>query len=78
MPRLPGARVLYRDGIALAALVAGKVEWLIDPLPVDERDARRVLLREPEPLDTLLARHAAEHRADGDPEAASAQGGARR
>jgi ATP-dependent Lhr-like helicase len=78
VPRQPGARVLYRDGIALAALVAGKVEWLVDPLPVDEREARRVLLREPGPLDTLLARPAAEHPADGDPEAASAQGGARR
>src|SRR5690606_19402945 len=26
VPRLPGARVLYRDGIALAALVAGRIE----------------------------------------------------
>jgi len=78
VPRLPGARVLYRDGIALAALVAGKFEWLVDPLPVDEREVRRVLLREPGPVETLLARPAAEHRADGDPEAASAEGGARR
>jgi ATP-dependent Lhr-like helicase len=47
VPRLPGARVLYRDGIALAALVAGNVELLTTVSPQEERDVRRILLREP-------------------------------
>jgi ATP-dependent Lhr-like helicase len=49
VPRLPGARVLYRDGIALAVLVAGNVELLTALSPQEERDVRRTLLREPEP-----------------------------
>jgi ATP-dependent Lhr-like helicase len=48
VPRLPGARVLYRDGIALGALVAGNVELLTALSPQEERDVRRILLREPE------------------------------
>jgi ATP-dependent Lhr-like helicase len=48
VPRLPGARVLYRDGIALGALVAGNVELLTALSPQEERDVRRTLLREPE------------------------------
>jgi ATP-dependent Lhr-like helicase len=48
VPRLPGARVLYRDGIALGALVAGNVELLTTLSPQEERDVRRILLREPE------------------------------
>src|SRR5690606_32934952 len=48
VPRLAGARVLYRDGIALAALVAGKVDHLVEPLPIEAREAKRLLLREPE------------------------------
>jgi ATP-dependent Lhr-like helicase len=48
VPRLPGARVLYRDGIALAALVAGNIELLMAVSPQEERDVRRILLREPQ------------------------------
>jgi ATP-dependent helicase Lhr and Lhr-like helicase len=48
VPRLPGARVLYRDGIALGALVAGNVELLTALSPQEEREVRRMLLREPE------------------------------
>jgi ATP-dependent Lhr-like helicase len=47
VPRLPGARVLYRDGIALATLVAGNVELLAALSPEDERVVRSTLLREP-------------------------------
>jgi ATP-dependent Lhr-like helicase len=47
VPRLPGARVLYRDGIALATLVAGNVELLAPLPPDDERVVRSMLLREP-------------------------------
>ncbi|MCJ0825399.1 DEAD/DEAH box helicase [Luteimonas sp. 50] len=45
--RLPGARVLYRDGIVLATLVAGNVEILAPLSPDDERSVRSTLLREP-------------------------------
>lgn len=46
--RLSGARVLYRDGLPMATLVAGQVE-LVGKLDADEeRTARRLLLREPE------------------------------
>ncbi|HEY5780370.1 MAG TPA: ATP-dependent DNA helicase, partial [Lysobacter sp.] len=46
--RLSGARVLYRDGLPMATLVAGQVE-LVGRLDADgERTARRLLLREPE------------------------------
>src|SRR5690606_35394891 len=47
VPRLAGARVLYRDGLALAALVAGEIEWLAPLPPDEERVARGMLLREP-------------------------------
>ncbi|TAK39375.1 MAG: DEAD/DEAH box helicase [Lysobacteraceae bacterium] len=48
VPRLPGARVLYRDGIALAALVAGEVQQLATLDDDEAAAARRMLLREPE------------------------------
>ena len=49
VPRQPGARILLRDGLALATLVAGEVEFAAD-LPLSERPAiRRALLREVEP-----------------------------
>ncbi|WP_342315312.1 DEAD/DEAH box helicase [Lysobacter sp. FW306-1B-D06B] len=48
VPRLAGARVLYRDGVPLATLVSGEVNLLAE-LPNDEEaTVRRVLLREPE------------------------------
>lgn len=48
VPRIAGARVLYRDGVPLAALVSGEVK-LLATLPQDEEAAaRRALLREPE------------------------------
>jgi ATP-dependent Lhr-like helicase len=50
VPRLPGARVLYRDGIALATLVAGNVELLQSLSDADAHTARRILLREPESM----------------------------
>ena len=57
VPRLLGARVLYRDGLPHATLVAGEVELLAPLTPEDERTARKTLLREPDsmpaPLSTL-------------------------
>ena len=46
--RLSGARVLYRDGLPVATLVAGQVELLGQLDADEERTARRLLLREPE------------------------------
>jgi ATP-dependent Lhr-like helicase len=54
VPRLPGARVLYRDGIALATLVAGTVELLQPLSDADAHAARRVLLREPDSMPALV------------------------
>jgi ATP-dependent Lhr-like helicase len=49
VPRQLGARVLYRDGIAVATWVAGKLAFLVDTTLDDQRAWRRALLREPEP-----------------------------
>ena len=51
VPRLSGARVLYRDGIAQAALVAGEFQALATLSAGDEQAFRRALLREPDPFD---------------------------
>ena len=49
VPRMPGARVVYRDGLPLAMLVAGNVE-LLSPLTfADEQAVRAALLREGAP-----------------------------
>lgn len=42
VPALPGNRILYRDGVPLAALVAGKPQWLLD---LDEPTQREALRR---------------------------------
>lgn len=48
VPRQLGGRLVLRDGIPLAALIAGNVEWLTQ-LPADEmQTVRKVLLREPD------------------------------
>ncbi|MDH5822223.1 DEAD/DEAH box helicase [Luteimonas sp. RD2P54] len=47
VPRLPGARVLYRDGVPLAALVAGELQPLHALDAEQTVQARRALLREP-------------------------------
>ncbi|MGO1002947.1 DEAD/DEAH box helicase [Lysobacter sp. CA196] len=47
VPRIPGARIAFRDGVAVASLLAGQVEELV-ALPVDaQRDVHRLLLRRP-------------------------------
>jgi ATP-dependent Lhr-like helicase len=45
IPALAGNRVLYRDGVALAALVAGEVRWLESLEAVDARAAEGALIR---------------------------------
>ncbi|MET4726904.1 ATP-dependent Lhr-like helicase [Lysobacter enzymogenes] len=47
VPRIPGARIAFRDGVAVASLLAGQVEW-IETLPADaQREVQRLLLRRP-------------------------------
>ncbi|HJW45926.1 MAG TPA: ATP-dependent DNA helicase, partial [Lysobacter sp.] len=48
VPRQLGARVLWRDGLPVATLVAGEVAWLVELPATEQRTAHKVLLREPE------------------------------
>jgi ATP-dependent Lhr-like helicase len=45
VPALAANRVLYRDGIAIAALVGGEISWLEKLSPADVRAAESVLVR---------------------------------
>nr|WP_242107911.1 DEAD/DEAH box helicase [Luteimonas aquatica] len=47
LPRLTGSRLLYRDGVPLAILNAGQVEWLATLPAEEQRAAQRVLMRLP-------------------------------
>ena len=58
VPALAGSRVLYRDGVAIAALVGGKLVPLIDLSGAETQAARHTLLRHPPSLpDALAAAH---------------------
>jgi len=47
VPRIAGARVLWRDGVPIATMVAGEIALLV-PLGADEeRAARRALTLDP-------------------------------
>ncbi|HEY5804784.1 MAG TPA: DEAD/DEAH box helicase [Lysobacter sp.] len=48
VPRLVGSRIAFRDGIAVATLVSGEVEMLVELEAEDARAVRKALLREPE------------------------------
>ena len=50
VPRQLGGRVLWRDGVALATLVAGNVEILQPTDEQEEQQISRALLREPDPV----------------------------
>ncbi|EXF46969.1 ATP-dependent DNA helicase [Pseudomonas sp. BAY1663] len=45
VPALPGNRILYRDGVPLAALVAGKPQLLAELDEAGQHEARRLLGR---------------------------------
>jgi ATP-dependent Lhr-like helicase len=45
VPRLPGARLLLRDGLVVATLVAGNIEFVCIT-PAEQAEARRLLLRD--------------------------------
>ncbi|MFT3898587.1 MAG: DEAD/DEAH box helicase [Thermomonas sp.] len=47
VPRQPGARLLLRDGIPIATLVAGEFRALVELPSADEHAARIALLRDP-------------------------------
>jgi ATP-dependent Lhr-like helicase len=55
VPALAGSRVLYRDGVAIAALIGGKVTPLIELSAADAQLARHALLRYPPSLPDALA-----------------------
>jgi ATP-dependent Lhr-like helicase len=45
VPALAGSRILYRDGLPIATLVAGEIALLESLTPADESRARSALLR---------------------------------
>lgn len=47
VPALAGSRVLYRDGVAIAALVGGKPTALVELSAADTQRAKHILLRYP-------------------------------
>ncbi len=44
VPRVAGARVLYRDGVPFATLLAERIEWLRSPDPAERGEATQLLL----------------------------------
>jgi ATP-dependent Lhr-like helicase len=48
VPRQLGARVLWRDGLPIATLVAGETSWLVELPAAEQRSAHKALLREPD------------------------------
>ncbi|GAB3371794.1 DEAD/DEAH box helicase [Lysobacter rhizosphaerae] len=54
VPRQLGARVLWRDGMPVATLVAGEVAWLTELPAAEQRGAHKVLMREPDMYSAAL------------------------
>ena len=55
VPALAGSRVLYRDGVAIAALIGGKPTALIELSAADTQLAKHALLRYPPSLPEMPA-----------------------
>ncbi|WP_243048230.1 DEAD/DEAH box helicase [Dyella sp. RRB7] len=55
LPAVVGTRVLYEDGVPVAALVANKPQWLVDATPEQQQRWRNALLRRAEGHDSLSA-----------------------
>jgi ATP-dependent Lhr-like helicase len=57
VPRHPGARLLLRDGLPVATLVAGQVEFAVELSARQQHDARRALLLDavPSPAPAIAA-----------------------
>ena len=47
IPRQPGARLLLRDGVPIAAFVASEMRALVELSPADAQAARAILVRDP-------------------------------
>ena len=45
VPALTNNRILYRDGVAVAALVAGETQWLQELEPREMREAESALVK---------------------------------
>jgi ATP-dependent Lhr-like helicase len=45
LPAVIGTRILYEDGVVVAALVANKTQWLADATPEQQQHWRNALLR---------------------------------
>jgi ATP-dependent Lhr-like helicase len=45
VPALLNNRVLYRDGVPIAALVGGEIQWIEKLTPAEARDAENALVR---------------------------------
>ncbi|NII72354.1 ATP-dependent Lhr-like helicase [Dyella sp. SG562] len=54
LPAVVGTRVLYEDGVAVAALVAGKPQWLVEADSARQQRWKNALLRRAEPGAALL------------------------
>lgn len=48
VPRVPGARVLYRDGLPVASQVSAEIVWLDARLSAEEQQAAIAVLRQPD------------------------------
>ena len=57
VPALTGSRLLYRDGIPIAALISNKVVALIELSAAELQQARQALLRHPPTPASVLASH---------------------
>lgn len=55
VPRVPGARVLFRDGLPVGKLVSGETTWLVDLAPADIAQAVQAMQRRNDPLEQALA-----------------------
>ena len=45
VPALTGNRVLFRDGLAVATMIAGKLHYLVEPEPSERESLRAALIR---------------------------------
>jgi ATP-dependent Lhr-like helicase len=52
LPALTANRVLYRDGLPVATLSAGEVQFLVDMDPAQRWQAQTALIRRPTPTVT--------------------------
>ncbi len=48
VPRVPGARVLYRDGLPVASHISGEITWLENSLTAEEQQSAIAALRQPD------------------------------